>query len=69
MITRPIPRFLCPYCIEYDQAGHNYCRMCGSHLSAAQERRPEVGAVHHLPEKYCGECGRERSLCEGQHGG
>jgi hypothetical protein len=69
MTTHPLPRLLCPYCVEYDGTGHNFCRMCGSHLAAGQQPRPEVHKPHHPSEKYCGECGRERSLCEGKHGG
>jgi hypothetical protein len=30
---------LCPFCEEYFREGHNYCRMCGTHLTAEQAER------------------------------
>lgn len=59
---------LCPFCDEYAQKGHNYCRMCGSHLSVGREPRPEVPAILEPAEKYCGHCGRQWVECAGRHG-
>ena len=60
---------LCPFCDEYARNGHNYCRMCGSHLSPGREPRPEVPIIFEPAEKYCGHCGRQWAECSGRHGG
>jgi hypothetical protein len=63
-----VQRHLCPYCEDYDTAGHNYCRMCGSHLTAGKPRSGEVHARYSAVEKYCGYCGKQRDKCGGVHG-
>jgi hypothetical protein len=60
-------KHLCPFCEEYARGGHNYCRMCGSHLTVEQPQRPEVAAEFEAAEKYCGHCGRNRLDCSGGH--
>jgi len=59
---------LCPYCEEYARSAQNYCRMCGAHLTAAQEQHGESPSAYEAPEKYCGHCGRPRAECAGRHG-
>ena len=63
----PVPRYLCPDCEDYDTAGHNYCRICGSHLTAGKPMAAEVVAPYVDREKYCGYCGRPRDKCVGLH--
>ena len=58
---------LCPYCEEYARDGHNYCPMCGAHLTAEEKQQAEVPAAYEVHEKYCGHCGRPRSECGGRH--
>lgn len=58
---------LCPFCDEYSDTGHNYCRMCGCRVSHEREPRPEVRVTLEPAEKYCGHCGRHRSECSGSH--
>lgn len=60
-------RYLCPYCEDYDTAGHNYCRICGSHLKAGKPVGAEVPQPYIPREKFCGYCGRQREKCAGLH--
>jgi hypothetical protein len=45
----------------YDCSGHDYCRMCGSHLTATERQRPQVEVPLGASEKYCGHCGPLRA--------
>lgn len=60
-------KYLCPFCEEYARNGHNYCRMCGSHLTVEQKQRAEVPVSCEASEKYCGHCGRLLPDCVGSH--
>ena len=61
-------KHLCPFCEEYFREGHNYCRMCGTHLTAEQGQQGEVPARLEGAEKYYGHCGRIVLECAGRHG-
>lgn len=57
----------CSYCGQYDRLKQNYCRICGTHLTAGQMQRPERPIPYDVPERFCGHCGSLLSECSGDH--
>lgn len=53
----------CKHCEKYKRVGHNYCRMCGFHLTKGYVQNVRVAAVYNVSERFCGYCGRPK------HGG
>jgi len=53
----------CSYCDEYAKQGHNYCLMCGYHLTKGYSQYPKVAVEHDTSENYCGFCGKEKDKC------
>jgi hypothetical protein len=54
----------CPRCDEYANAGHNYCRMCGNHLTKDFTQFTRIAVGYFTNEKYCGYCGKLRKNCK-----
>jgi hypothetical protein len=54
----------CPECEKYKDAGHNYCRMCGYHLTKGWVQNLRLALLYFTNEKYCGYCGKPRAECK-----
>ena len=54
----------CKDCDKYKNAGHNYCRMCGSHLTNGFVQNVRIAVGYNTSEKYCGYCGKLRNNCK-----
>ncbi len=50
----------CSNCDNYKKQGHNYCRMCGYHLTKGFVQQVKKGVVYNTNEKFCGYCGGEK---------
>lgn len=48
---------MCPHCEEYKKQGHNYCRICGYHLTKGFVQYAKLATAYNTNEKYCGYCG------------
>lgn len=59
-----MPAQECDYCKEYHNSGHNYCRMCGFHLTKGFLQYVRNSVVYNTNEKYCGYCGKLRKECK-----
>lgn len=44
-------------CPDYKKRGHNYCRMCGFHLTKGYVQHVRIALIYNTNEKYCGYCG------------
>lgn len=53
----------CNECDEYKNQGHNYCRMCGHHLTKGYVQSSRVAGAYKTNEKYCGCCGNLINKC------
>ena len=53
----------CTYCADYKRQGHNYCRICGYHLSKGYCNNVKVAVAYNDSEKYCGYCGGFKYEC------
>ena len=53
----------CSDCESYKQQGHNYCRMCGFHLTKGYVQNIRLAIIYNTNEKFCGYCGKERNNC------
>lgn len=53
----------CSRCDEYKSQGHNYCRMCGFHLTKGYVQYARVAVAYRSDEKFCGYCGEARDRC------
>jgi hypothetical protein len=53
----------CPKCEKYKSAGHNYCRICGFHLTKGHVQNVRHGVVYSTNEKFCGYCGGAKQKC------
>lgn len=54
----------CNLCEEYRKQGHNYCRMCGFHLTKGYVQFVRLALAYYTHEKYCGYCGKTRVDCQ-----
>lgn len=54
----------CGDCSKYREEGHNYCRVCGNHLTAGTVQMPPRPVMYHTNEQYCGHCGGPKRLCK-----
>lgn len=54
----------CGKCDDYKRQGHNYCRMCGEHLTKSHVQKVRVAKVYHVNERYCGYCGSQKEYCD-----
>ena len=57
------PKNKCNECDKYQKAGHNYCRMCGYHLTKGYVQYVRLALAYYTNEKFCGYCGKLRSNC------
>jgi len=53
----------CSKC-EENKKGHNFCRMCGEHLTAGYAQNTRIAVTYFTNEKFCGYCGASREVCE-----
>ena len=53
----------CPRCEEYKKEGHNYCRICGYHLTKGYAQSVKLATAYFTDEKYCGYCGGVKDNC------
>jgi len=53
----------CGSCGDYETKGHNYCRMCGFHLTKGYVRNVKVAEAYNTSERYCGYCGGPKYKC------
>lgn len=58
------PKEKCKDCDSYAKAGHNYCRMCGFHLTQGYVQSVKIAVAYFIKEKYCGYCGKLRNNCK-----
>lgn len=54
----------CDKCDTYSKAGHNYCKMCGYHLTKGHTQYIRVAVENFTNEKFCGYCGKEIKDCK-----
>lgn len=50
----PTPKGNCKDCDKYAKAGHNYCRMCGYHLTKGYVQNVRIAIGYYSNEKFCG---------------
>lgn len=53
----------CSDCENYKQQGHNYCRMCGYHLTKGYVQYVRLAVAYNTNEKFCGYCGGKKNEC------
>jgi len=53
----------CEECQRYQDRGHNYCRMCGFHLTKGYVQHVRNAEAYHVNEKFCGYCGGPQRNC------
>lgn len=58
------PKNKCKDCDKYKKAGHNYCRMCGYHLTKGYVQYVRLALAYYTNEKFCGYCGKLRNDCK-----
>jgi len=51
----------CEHCDKYRKENHNYCRMCGYHLTRGVVQNVRVALAYFTEEKFCGYCGKKRN--------
>lgn len=56
-------KYGCSSCEEYEKDGHNYCRMCGYHLTKGCVQYVKQAVAFYANEKYCGYCGGPKRQC------
>ncbi len=54
----------CYQCEEYETLGHNYCRVCGFHLTKGKVQHVKLAAVYNTQERFCGYCGAPIDKCK-----
>ncbi|CEJ72077.1 hypothetical protein BN1195_04434 [Chryseobacterium oranimense G311] len=54
---------MCNECEKYKKEGHNYCRMCGFHLTNGFVQNVRIAVGYFTNEKFCGYCGKKRNDC------
>ena len=57
----------CSDCDDYEDRGHNYCRMCGYHFKLGYVPNVRIAEAYYTNEKYCGYCGGEKHKCKCSH--
>jgi hypothetical protein len=55
---------MCQFCEDYKKQGHNYCRMCGYHLTKGYVQYAKLATAYYNNEKYCGYCGGPKNSCK-----
>lgn len=58
------PKDKCKECDKYAKSGHNYCRICGFHLTKGFVQNVRIAVAYFTNEKYCGYCGKTRNNCK-----
>jgi hypothetical protein len=58
-----VNRHQCSHCEDYKKQGHNYCRMCGFHLTKGYVQYVRLAVVYNISEKFCGYCGGPKHEC------
>jgi RNA polymerase subunit RPABC4/transcription elongation factor Spt4 len=58
------PNRKCNNCEKYAKQGHNYCRICGFHLTKGYVQYIRIAVIYNSNEKYCGYCGKLRTNCK-----
>ncbi len=53
----------CDSCESYKKEGHNYCRMCGFHLTKGYVQSVRLAVGYYTNEKFCGYCGGPKHEC------
>ncbi len=53
----------CRDCEDYQRQGHNYCRMCGFHLTRGNVQHVRIAVIYNTSEKFCGYCGGLKHQC------
>jgi hypothetical protein len=54
----------CGSCDSYRCEGHNYCRMCGFHLTSGfAQNVVRMAVAYNTAERFCGFCGRDKGRC------
>jgi hypothetical protein len=54
----------CDRCDDYQRQNHNYCRMCGFHLTKGYVQDVRIAEVYRTDEKFCGYCGGKKHECK-----
>lgn len=57
------PTNKCEKCDDYAKEGHNYCRLCGYHLTKGHVQYVRVAVAYFTNEKFCGYCGGIKNKC------
>lgn len=52
----------CKDCERYKKSGHNYCRMCGYHLTRGYVQNVRVAVAYNTSERFCGHCGTAKHV-------
>ena len=47
-------KYGCGDCEEYKKSGHNYCRICGFHLTKGYVQYVRLALAYFTHEKFCG---------------
>lgn len=58
------PKEKCKECNKYAKASHNYCKMCGFHLTMGFVQYVKIAVAYNTNEKYCGNCGKTKNICK-----
>ena len=59
-----IQKVKCGECDKYAKEGHNYCRVCGYHLTKKYVQNVRLAVTYYSHEKFCGYCGGPRNNCK-----
>jgi len=54
----------CGDCDKYEKQNHNYCRMCGFHLTKGKVQYVRNALAYFTNEKFCGYCGGQKNKCK-----
>jgi len=57
-------KFNCNECEGYAKDGHNYCRVCGYHLTRGYSQNGPVAYAPMGHERFCGHCGGPKGNCK-----
>lgn len=60
---QPPSKTKCPDCDKYAKDSHNYCSMCGYHLTKGYAQYARIAMAYFSNEKFCGYCGKPRNNC------
>lgn len=60
-----MPSVCCSNCDKYKKMLHNYCKMCGFHLTKGYVQYVRRVSCNYTTERFCGYCGKLiRSGCK-----